>query len=147
MPIAITNAQARISGEILSSTISDTTATMTLTDQYQLISQSDMGFDSDRKGDILLTFEVYADKTNTLPTSIEMQLLSNGNAVNGTARTIADFGSTTAGYIIKAQWRIGVQTDTSGLYQVIVKKGNRDAAVTLRIGGSYPPMIFQAVGL
>jgi len=60
MPIAITNAQARISGEILSSTISDITATMTLTDQYQLISQSDMGFDSDRKGDILITFEVYA---------------------------------------------------------------------------------------
>jgi hypothetical protein len=129
MPIAITNAQSRISGEILSSTISDTTATMILTDQYQIISQSDMGFTSDRKGDILLTFEVYADKTNTLPTSIQMQLVSNGTAVTGTARTIADFGS------------------TSGLYQVIVKKGNRDAAVTLRIGGSYPPMIFQAVGL
>jgi len=147
MPIAITNRQAKLSGEILSSIFDDSSTNITISDSYQTLTDTSVDFESDRAGDVLLMFEALIDKTTSAETDIQMQLLSDNVAISGSSRTMHDFGSTVGAQIVRGQWILDVSSSTTANFKVQIKKGNRDASCFLRYGGGAPVMVFRIIGL
>ena len=147
--------QMRIGGEILSSSIlnSTTATTLTLTDSYQEFDDNLFcTFTSDRSGNVEVCIQFYLEKTTSDDVGeVSVRLINGTGAVvavhPNTTKKCALFHSSDGNQMVTFSWIMGVTDGTSYTFNPQIERSSSTNTFNVVHGGDRAPLIMKVIGL